>query len=120
GFKVIADMRKGLADYMDRKGFASIEAMRGAIVRKVLTFDEMVALYPETKGKIVAEVEESLCNGCGVCEEVCAFDAIKVPEGLAVVNEGLCEGCRLCVADCPTDAISLKNMALMRKEAAPA
>jgi len=92
-----------------------IEAMRGAMVRKVLTFDEMVALYPETKGKIVAEVEESLCNGCGICEEVCAFDAIKVPDGLAVVDESLCEGCRLCVADCPTNALSLKNMALMAK-----
>jgi len=115
GFKAIADMKKGLASFMDRKGFASIEAMRGAMVRKVLTFDEMVALYPETKGKIVAEVEESLCNGCGICEEVCAFDAIKVPDGLAIVDESLCEGCRLCVADCPTNALSLKNMALMAK-----
>ncbi len=118
GFKVIADMVKGLNDYMDRKGFANIESMRGAMVQKVLTFDEMVALYPATKGKIVAEVDESLCNGCQLCEEVCAFDAIKVPDGLAVVDESICEGCRLCVADCPPRALSLKNMAMMTKEAA--
>lgn len=118
GFKVIADMKKGLADYMDRKGFANIEAMRGVMVHKVLTFDEMVALYPGTKGKIIAQVEESLCNGCGLCQEVCAFEAIKVSAGLAVVNGGLCEGCRLCVADCPTGALSLTNLALMKKEAA--
>lgn len=120
GFKVIADMKKGLSDYMDRKGFTSIEAMRGAMVRKVLTFDEMVSLYAETKGKIIAEVDESLCNGCMICEEVCAFDAIKAPDGLAVVNADLCEGCRLCVADCPPRALSLTNMALMKKEAAAA
>ena len=115
GWKVIEDLRKGLNDYMDRKGFANVEAMRGAMVRKVLTFNEMVALYAETKGKIVAEVDESLCNGCGICEEVCAFDAIKVPDGLAVVDESICEGCRLCVADCPPRARDLKNMALMTK-----
>jgi dihydropyrimidine dehydrogenase (NAD+) subunit PreA len=118
GFKVIEEMKRGLADYMDRKGFPGIEAMRGAIVPKILTFDEMVSLYPDTKGKIVAQVEESLCNGCGICEEVCAFDAIKVADGLAVVNAELCEGCRLCVADCPTRAIELLNVALMRKQAA--
>lgn len=118
GFKVIADMVKGLNDFMDRKGFANVEAMRGAMVRKVLTFDEMVALYSQTKGEIVAEVDENLCNGCQLCEEVCAFNAIKVPNGLAVVDESLCEGCRLCVADCPPRALSLKNMDLMKKPVA--
>jgi dihydropyrimidine dehydrogenase (NAD+) subunit PreA len=113
GFKVIEEMKRG---FMDRKGFANVEAMQGVIVPKLLTFDEMLALYPETKGKIIAQVDEFLCNGCGTCEEICAFDSIRLTDGLALVDRDLCEGCRLCVLLCPNSAVELLNVFLMRKK----
>jgi dihydroorotate dehydrogenase/NAD-dependent dihydropyrimidine dehydrogenase PreA subunit len=115
GFSAIAEMKRGLEAFMDKQGLSSLADMRGAIIPKLLSFDDMIAAYPETKGKIVAQVDEGLCNGCGICEDVCAWDAIKVSDGLAEVNPELCEGCRLCVADCPTEALSLENTGILRK-----
>ncbi|MFQ5826632.1 MAG: 4Fe-4S binding protein [Dehalococcoidia bacterium] len=115
GFSAIAEMKRGLEAFMDKHGFSSLADMRGAILPKLVSFDDMIAAYPETKGRIVAQVDEGLCNGCGICEDVCAWDAIKMRDGLAEVNRELCEGCRLCVADCPTEALSLENTDILRK-----
>jgi heterodisulfide reductase subunit A len=55
----------------------------------------------------VAEVDESLCGGCRVCEITCPYEAVKRDEEkrVAVVNEALCKGCGTCVAACPAGAM---------------
>jgi heterodisulfide reductase subunit A len=67
------------------------------------------------KGKHVVEplcacVDKELCEGCGLCTDVCPYKAIEVKdvEGLtkAVVTEALCHGCGTCAATCPQHAIS--------------
>jgi ferredoxin len=60
----------------------------------------------ETGQKLVAVVLPEKCAGCGICEDVCSANAIKV-NGQAVVQPELCTGCRLCVAECPNNAIIL-------------
>lgn len=58
----------------------------------------------------VASIREALCSGCGICENVCPYDAITVERsGIAVVNEILCSGCGLCAASCPAGAIEVRN-----------
>ena len=114
GFSAIAEMKRGLEAFMEKHGFSSLSAMRGAILPKLVSFDEVIASYAETKGSIVAQVDEGLCDGCGICEDVCAWDAIKIKDGLAEVNWELCEGCRLCVADCPPRALSLDNATVLK------
>lgn len=58
----------------------------------------------------VASVKEALCSGCGICEFVCPYDAVKVERsGIAVVNEILCSGCGICAASCPAGAIEVRN-----------
>ena len=54
--------------------------------------------------RIVAEVEEEKCTGCGNCVRVCIYNAISLEDRKAVVNE-LCQGCGLCREVCPTKAI---------------
>ncbi|MBI4288055.1 MAG: 4Fe-4S binding protein [Chloroflexi bacterium] len=120
GFSVIQSLKRGLADYMDKKGFASLDQMRGVILPKLATYDDFLGAYAETQGKVISKVDEALCNGCGICEDVCAFDAIHVVGGVAKVLNSSCEGCNLCVADCPTEAISLENVALLKKQAVKA
>lgn len=115
GHGVIVDMKQGLVDYMDKKGFATLSEMKGAILPKTYDYNEMLALYARTKGEIVARVKQDSCNGCGLCEEVCAYDAIKLDNNIAKVVRDLCEGCGLCVMDCPTDAIALENLDLLKK-----
>jgi len=55
---------------------------------------------------IVCSVNDALCSGCGICEVVCPYSAIKVSreEKVAKVNEVLCKGCGTCCAACPSDA----------------
>ena len=61
----------------------------------------------------IAHVDETLCHGCGICEETCAFQAPKVllHDGTLVstVNETLCKGCGACVVACPTGAMSIRH-----------
>ena len=61
---------------------------------------------------VVTSVDESLCRGCGECEQACLFEAIKVTrmesgKRHAVVTQALCTGCGACNAACPTGAASL-------------
>jgi heterodisulfide reductase subunit A len=70
------------------------------------------------RGTVVAEaaiahVDETLCHGCGICEELCEFQAPKVviKDGKMVsnVNEALCKGCGACAVACPSGAMSIKH-----------
>jgi NADPH-dependent glutamate synthase beta subunit-like oxidoreductase/coenzyme F420-reducing hydrogenase delta subunit len=55
-------------------------------------------------------VDEQLCRGCGLCEELCAYHAVRVTyrsQGYfsAVVDADACRGCGCCVSVCPTGAM---------------
>jgi electron transfer flavoprotein alpha subunit len=52
-------------------------------------------------------VDIEACIGCGVCEEVCTYDAIEVIDGVAVVNEK-CTLCGTCVDSCEVEALSIE------------
>ncbi len=71
---------------------------------------EILSQEELTHSPEVAYVEERLCGGCGICEDVCPYGAIRVEgAGVAVVNEILCSGCGTCAAACPAGAIEVKN-----------
>ena len=59
----------------------------------------------------VSQLDEELCIGCGVCAEICPFDAITVPDGRAVVDVSRCMGCGVCVDKCDQGALSLAREA---------
>lgn len=55
-----------------------------------------------------ATIDEKLCTQCGLCEEVCRFEAIKDLK----VDPTACEGCGFCCHVCPENAVSMnENMA---------
>ncbi len=58
----------------------------------------------------VAKVNLNLCTGCGMCIDVCPYDALQLKDGKAEVNEVLCEGCGTCSATCLRAAIQVKNL----------
>ena len=59
-----------------------------------------------TSSGYVARVNETLCAGCGTCESVCAFDAVRV-NGHSSVIWDKCMGCGVCAGQCPNDAMEL-------------
>jgi len=56
----------------------------------------------------IAEVDEDMCIGCGICEKMCPYRAITVEEK-SIVNAALCEGCGSCASECPVGAIQLRH-----------
>lgn len=60
---------------------------------------------------IVAYVDEDLCSGCGLCVEVCPYEAREMHswKNLAIVNVALCQGCGACVVACPNKASAVRN-----------
>ena len=60
-------------------------------------------LQLETK---ISYVSETMCVGCGVCVNVCAYGAVTIDESrhISVVNEVLCRGCGNCASACPSGA----------------
>jgi heterodisulfide reductase subunit A len=59
---------------------------------------------------MVAKVTLNLCTGCGMCVDVCPYEAISLKDGKAEVNEVLCEGCGTCSATCLRAAIAVRNI----------
>ena len=70
-----------------------------------------------TSEATIANVNEDLCCGCGICETTCSYGAVqrvkKVINGkekfISHVNEGLCKGCGSCSSACPAGAIEQKG-----------
>jgi len=58
---------------------------------------------------ITGIVNEDLCIGCGLCEEICPYGAPKVEEGKSKIREILCRGCGCCAAECPKQAITMRH-----------
>lgn len=58
----------------------------------------------------VARVIKNLCTGCGMCVNVCPYEALSLKDGKVEVNEVLCEGCGTCSATCLRAAIQVKNL----------
>jgi len=61
-------------------------------------------------GSQTAVIDEDKCTACGICEEVCRFNAIRSPildQAKFQVNNLLCDGCAACVHTCPESAIRM-------------
>jgi heterodisulfide reductase subunit A len=57
---------------------------------------------------IVATIDEEMCSGCRICNNLCPFNAIEylADKEVSYINSALCKGCGTCVAACPAQAIS--------------
>jgi NAD-dependent dihydropyrimidine dehydrogenase PreA subunit len=58
----------------------------------------------------IVKIDESKCNGCGLCVPSCAEGALKIIEGKArLVSEVYCDGLGACLGECPQGAISIEE-----------
>jgi MinD superfamily P-loop ATPase len=70
--------------------------------------DLHLLMHPDVKqrsdfmGGSIAEIVEDTCIQCGVCRDLCRFDAI---DETFIVDGMACEGCGVCVDMCPEEAI---------------
>jgi len=57
----------------------------------------------------VPKVDTKKCDGCGRCQEVCAYNAIAVVNKKVLIFSELCHGCGSCTYFCPHNAIEEEN-----------
>jgi dihydropyrimidine dehydrogenase (NAD+) subunit PreA len=113
GFKIIEDLCDGLSNYLDEKGLRSVSELRGRSVPAVQNWEELDLNY-----KIIADVDQTKCIGCGLCYEACndgAHQAIgaRAEHGKTRVEilTDACVGCNLCSLVCPVDScITMKRV----------
>lgn len=56
----------------------------------------------------IISIDESKCNGCGICISGCHEGAIELVDGKAkLISDEYCDGLGDCLPQCPTDAIKI-------------
>ena len=57
--------------------------------------------------RTVIEIDETRCDGCGLCVSGCHEGALEVVDGKArVIGDSLCDGLGACIGECPRGAIT--------------
>jgi dihydropyrimidine dehydrogenase (NAD+) subunit PreA len=104
GFRIVEEMKSGLARWMDEKGFATIEDFRGRAVPNVTDWQYLNLNYIAK-----AKIDQDLCIKCGRCYAACedtSHQAImKEKDGKRhyEVMDDECVACNLCVEVCPVE-----------------
>ncbi|MGC9443931.1 MAG: FAD-dependent oxidoreductase [Candidatus Methanospirareceae archaeon] len=69
-----------------------------------------------TSDPLIVRIDETLCRGCGLCAQVCGYNAIRLQESdglpIATVKEAICQGCGACAVACPARAIKYRTSTL--------
>ncbi|MFW9850947.1 MAG: ATP-binding protein [Candidatus Thorarchaeota archaeon] len=61
--------------------------------------------------RLLIQIDEERCTGCGLCVTSCEEGALQVIDGKAkVVSESFCDGLGACIGHCPEDALTLKEV----------
>lgn len=56
----------------------------------------------------IIQIDEELCDGCGVCVPSCAEGALEIVDGKAkIVADIYCDGLGACLGECPTGALTV-------------
>jgi dihydropyrimidine dehydrogenase (NAD+) subunit PreA len=103
GFSIIRDLTRQLSRFMQRKGYDTLDALVGAALPKLTTWNALPKLPP-----VVAHIIQDRCQRGRVCLIACAdagFQAIRMQGNQLVVDPQKCDGCGLCGVVCPSGAI---------------
>jgi len=113
GFKIVQEMIDGLSNYMDDKGFRSIEDFRGRALKTVTDWQ-----YLNLNAVSKAVIDQDKCISCGRCHIACedtshqAITSMLNGQRHFEVMENECVGCNLCVTVCPVpECITLRTLA---------
>ncbi len=111
GFRIVEDMIDGLSNWMDDKGFKSVNELIGKSVPRISTFGDFDLGF-----QTVAKIDHSKCIQCNLCFIACneaAHQCIDLTELKLtgepnerlwpVVRDDDCVGCDLCSQVCPVD-----------------
>ena len=82
GYRVVEDMIEGLNDYLDQKGFKSVNELRGKAVPQYKEWGDL-----DLNHQIVAKINPEKCIGCQLCYVACLDGAHQCIH----TNDGPCD-----------------------------
>lgn len=110
GYGIIDGLCAGLEDYLQKKEFTSVDQIRGLALpnlalHKDLRREPRVVAFNDT-------LKCRACGMCFVACKDAGYQAINGSRGEASrVDAQLCDGCGLCVQICPAGSLSLREIA---------
>lgn len=113
GYEIISKLKKGLSEYIDKKGYTSPADLVGKALPWIKSFPDL-----DLEVKLVVSIDAEQCNGCGICVKACqsgGFDALELVDDVVVVHIYKCDGCGLCVGVCPLGAVTLERADKVRE-----
>jgi len=106
GFRIIHDLCSGLENWMDEKGFQTLDDFVGLSVPKITEWEKLDLNY-----HIVAQINQDKCIHCGLCYITCedtSHQSIRLDRGnpynTYTIKEEDCVGCNLCQIVCPVES----------------
>ncbi|MEO9898072.1 MAG: 4Fe-4S dicluster-binding protein, partial [Paracoccaceae bacterium] len=111
GFKIVQEMISGLSEWMDEKGYSSINQVVGRAVPNVTDWQHLDLNYISK-----ARINQDLCISCGRCFAACedtSHQAISMTDDRVFdVIDAECVACNLCVNVCPVEnCITMEELA---------
>jgi dihydropyrimidine dehydrogenase (NAD+) subunit PreA len=109
GFRMIQEYVDKLEEYMTKKGYKTIDELRGITLPQILTWDKV-----DRETKNVSVVDQEKCNGCQMCHNWCfrgpAISYVEVNgKKRAIIDKNKCDGCGLCASLCKQGAIHMEG-----------
>jgi dihydropyrimidine dehydrogenase (NAD+) subunit PreA len=105
GFRIVDDMIDGLSNWMDSKGYGTLDDFRGAAVRNYVHWGDLNLNF-----RTLARIDQDLCIKCGLCHIACEDTSHQAIAALRSdgarryeVIDAECVGCNLCAHVCPVD-----------------
>jgi len=104
GYRIVEDMIDGLSNYLDEKGYASVNDIVGLSVNRMTDWGNLDLNY-----QVIARVNKEHCIRCNLCYVACEdgahqsfeFEEVDGKTYPRVIVEE-CVGCNLCALVCPS------------------
>ena len=90
----------------------------GCCCEAMIAARKLAIMHPVHTTNFMPEVNETSCNGCGKCVDICPVEAMtlastndpkKQKRKKALLNEATCLGCGLCIKVCNKNSLHLKS-----------
>ncbi len=102
GFRIVSEMKSGLSQWMDEKGYTKVSDFVGMAVPNVTDWQYLNLNYVAK-----AHIDQDACIKCGRCYAACedtSHQAIAMSEDRTFsVIDAECVACNLCVEVCPVE-----------------
>ncbi len=106
GFRIVEDMIEGMNNWMDEKGFKTLNDFIGKSVDNIVHWEDLDINYHH-----IAKINQDKCIHCGLCYIACedtSHQAIDLAQGKPYntysIKDEECVGCNLCQLVCPVDS----------------